>query len=109
MGKKSKKHLKLEPEWIELVINLSIGTDLAIMTQRQPEVAHAVFRKCNEMIEKEYKKTVKFEEQVFTHAACNICIEVLSFNITSLLVHFLENGMPKTSPIVLCDSTGRPS
>lgn len=106
MGKKSKKHLKLDKAWIEFIINLSIGADLSVFMQKFPAPAELIFKKCVDLINQAYKEHLKEGStgEEFISKAVTICQEVLNHNLTMVLLHFLEEGMPAEKVIVAPNS-----
>jgi len=114
MGHKSEKHVNVDKDWVELLVNIIIGHPLAVLSIKYPGLPLKVLTMCYNEINKEYKRYKKVDRQrriespkgedihidEFLAKAINICRDVIEVAAIDLLKYTLTHGIPKPSAII---------
>jgi hypothetical protein len=95
MARKSKKHVKLDDEWVELVINVTMGPGLIVLAQKHPQYVELLYKKAKEVVHLVFEKMGREKTDEFTGQAIMAVSEVYEANIARLVQETLKNGIPK--------------
>lgn len=101
MSKNSKKHIKLEPEWVDLLINLMIGPQLSILVQKYPGLGQELYAKLHSLVNKCFEEHGKTKDDLYIEKASQLVADAYGMNVSSFVQKTFYDGVPKAPTITV--------